>query len=51
VEIEGDDGARARAALNELCEFTLPPVPEGSYKLLLRLPGAEVQIPELDLRA
>jgi len=52
VEIEGAgaDPARAEAALNELCEFSLPPVPEGSYNLLLRLPGVEVQIPELDLR-
>jgi len=53
VEIEGagDDPARAEAPLNELCEFSLPPIPEGSYNLLLRLPGAEVQIPQLDLRA
>ena len=53
VEIEGvgADAARLEAALNESCEFSLPPVPEGGYNLLLRLPGAEVQIPELDLRA
>jgi hypothetical protein len=53
VEIEGvgGDAARAEAALNELCEFSLPPVPEGSYNLLLRLPGADVQLPELDLKS
>ena len=53
VEIEGagETAARFEVALSELCEFSLPPVSDGSYKLLLRLPGAEVQIPELDLRA
>ncbi|HKG12942.1 MAG TPA: hypothetical protein VKB12_06370, partial [Pyrinomonadaceae bacterium] len=29
--------AAARASLNDLCEFTLPPVPEGVYALRLRL--------------
>ena len=53
MEIEGvgADAARFEAASNELCEFSLPPIPEGSYNLLLRLPVAEVQIPELDLRS
>ena len=46
----GADAARLEAALNESCEFSLPPIPEGSYTLLLHLPGAEVEIPELDLR-
>lgn len=41
----------ARTALNDLCEFALPPVPEGSYALHLRLGDMEVEIPELDLRA
>jgi len=50
VEIEGESGLAA-AALNELCEFTLPPVPSGSYTLRLRLQDAEVEIPQLELRA
>ena len=42
----------ARAALNDLCEFTLlPPVAGGTYTLRLRLDGTEVEIPELTLGA
>lgn len=44
-------GGETRAALNELCEFTLPPVPEGSYALRLRMNDTEVEIPDLNLRA
>lgn len=52
VEVAPASGpAAARAALNDLCEFTLPPVPEGVYTLRLRVDGAEVEIPELSLRA
>ena len=43
--------ATARASLNDLCEFTLPPVPEGVYALRLRLNDTEIEIPELSLRA
>lgn len=43
--------AAARASLNDLCEFTLPPVPEGVYALRLRLNDTEIEIPELSLRA
>ncbi len=50
VEIEGA-GELAQAELNELCEFTLPPVAAGSYTLRLRLRDAEVEIPQLELRA
>jgi hypothetical protein len=50
VEIEGESGL-AVAALNELCEFTLPPLPPGSYTLRLLLRDAEVEIPQLELRA
>lgn len=50
VELAGAAGA-ARAELNEQCEFTLPPVPEGSYNFRLLLPDAEVEIPDLELRA
>ena len=53
VELVDAEGATAaRATLNELCEFTLlPPTPDGTYALRLRLDGAEVEIPELSLRA
>lgn len=43
--------AAARASLNDLCEFTLPPVPEGVYALRLRLNETEIEIPELSLKA
>ena len=46
--LEGAEGA-AQATLNDLCEFTLPVVPSGSYTLLLRLPEAEVEVPGLEL--
>jgi hypothetical protein len=49
VEIEGES-ERAAVALNELCEFTLPPLPAGSYTLRLQLANVEVQIPQLELR-
>jgi hypothetical protein len=49
IEIEGE-GESAGADLNELCEFTLPPVSAGSYTLRLRLGNAEVEIPGLELR-
>ena len=41
----------ARTSLNDLCEFTLPPVPEGVYALRLRLNDTEIEIPELSLMA
>jgi hypothetical protein len=40
-----------QTALNDLCEFTLPPVPSGVYTLRLRLSGLEVEIPNLELNA
>jgi anti-sigma factor RsiW len=51
VVLVSADGKAIRAALNELCEFTLPPVPEGIYALQLRLEETEIEIPELSLRA
>jgi anti-sigma factor RsiW len=52
VEVLNAEGsAAARSTLNELCEFTLAPVAEGAYALRLRLDDAEVEIPELSLRA
>jgi hypothetical protein len=48
---EAGRDAVSSAALNDLCEFTLPPVPEGSYALRLRLNELEIEIPDLSLRA
>jgi anti-sigma factor RsiW len=50
VELAGTD-TKTAAELNELCEFTLPAVPSGSYTLRLRLSDVEVEIPELQLMA
>ncbi|HEY0407397.1 MAG TPA: hypothetical protein VGC89_16815 [Pyrinomonadaceae bacterium] len=52
VELEDNTASVAAAVeLNELCEFTLPAVASGSYKLRLRLNDVEVEIPELQLKA
>lgn len=53
VRLEGErtGSAAAQARLNELCEFTLPPVPPGSYTLRLRLTEMEIEIPEFELSA
>ncbi len=50
IELEGEAAVK-RAELNEQCEFTLTALPAGSYKLRLRLPDLEVEIPKLELRA
>jgi hypothetical protein len=39
----------AEAALNDLSEFTLPPVPAGDYKLILRLADIEVEVDKLQV--
>ena len=49
VEISGVSGS-AVASLNELCEFTLPPIPVGNYSLKVRMPDVEIEIPELELK-
>jgi hypothetical protein len=49
VEISGETGS-ASATLNELCEFTLPPMPVGNYSLRVKMPDIEIEIPELDLK-
>jgi hypothetical protein len=51
VHLESMAGKTAAAELNELCEFTLPPVAAGSYTLRLRLSNLEIEIPEFELRA
>ncbi|HSB12689.1 MAG TPA: hypothetical protein VLM38_24580 [Blastocatellia bacterium] len=43
--------AAVRVALNPMCEFELPAMAEGAYKLLLRLGDIEMEIPELNLGA
>lgn len=50
VRVEGAAGS-AETSLNELCEFTLPAVPVGSYSLIVRLQDVEIEIPELELKA
>lgn len=50
LESAGGEGA-ATAELNELCEFTLPQVPQGSYRLRLYLTDVEIEVPELEIRA
>jgi len=49
VEISGVAG-RSEAALNDICEFTLPPVPAGKYSLVVRMQDLQIEIPELDLK-
>jgi len=39
----------ARAALNELGEFRLPPLPAGSWRLTLELADRAIELPALDL--
>lgn len=48
--VAADGSTAARAALNDLCEFTLlPPVAGGAYTLRLRLEETEIEIPGLSL--
>jgi hypothetical protein len=51
IELEGRSGELAAADLNDLCEFILPPVPAGSYTVVLRLGNVEVEIPQLEVGA
>lgn len=44
--LQGATGT-SEAALNELSEFILPPVQEGTYKLLFHLTNADVEINEI----
>lgn len=48
VELQGIN-ITVKAVLSDLCEFTLDSVPEGTYALILRLPDAELRIPDLNL--
>lgn len=46
IELAGPQRT-VRAALNQLCEFLLPPVPSGTYRLVLYLPAAVVEVTSL----
>ena len=50
VRLQGETD-EAAVPLNDLCEFTLPPVPSGSYTLRVRFKDMEVEVPDLELRA
>jgi anti-sigma factor RsiW len=48
VELQGST-VTAKALLSDLCEFTLEPVPEGTYVLTVQLPDAQLKVPELQV--
>ncbi len=48
VTLEGAAGSIS-TRLNDECEFSLPLVPPGRYKLFLRLEDIEVEVPQLEL--
>jgi hypothetical protein len=50
IELEGE-GAQVSSPLNDLSEFTLPPVPTGSYTLRLRLMNMDIEVPGFNLGA
>lgn len=49
VEISSLAGT-SNATLNDVCEFTLPPIPPGNYSLTVRMLDREIEIPELELK-
>jgi hypothetical protein len=49
VEVSGP--VEAQASLSDECEFTLPAMPPGSYRLRLQLPDVEIEVPELEFTA
>lgn len=49
IAIEGE-GVAFSSPLSESCEFKLPVVSAGEYRLRLRLAGIEVEVPRLELR-
>ena len=49
IELSGATGS-VNTELNELCEFTFPPIPAGNYSLRVRMPDVEIEIPELELQ-
>ena len=49
IELSGATGT-VNTELNELCEFTFPPLSAGNYSLRVRMPDVEIEIPELELK-
>jgi anti-sigma factor RsiW len=49
VELAGATGSVV-AGLNDLCEFTLPPVSAGKYSLRVKTADVEIEVPELELK-
>jgi hypothetical protein len=49
VEISGAAG-KSEVTMNEVCEFSLPPVPAGKYSLIVKMHDLQIEIPELDLK-
>ena len=50
VEVDGPGGWK-EVALNETCEFTLPAVSSGNYRLLVRLSDIEIEVPGLEIKS
>jgi hypothetical protein len=48
VELQSPTGS-VHTVLNDLCEFTLPAVPPGSYRLTLRLANLEIEVAWLEV--
>jgi hypothetical protein len=49
VQISGVMGT-TEVTLNEVCEFTLPPIPAGKYSLTIKMLDRQIEIPELELK-
>jgi hypothetical protein len=49
VELAGAAGS-AVAVLNDLCEFSLPPVSPGKYSLRVKVADVEIEVSELELK-
>lgn len=49
VELSGATGT-VTTELNDLCEFSFPVIPVGTYSLRVRMPDVEIEIPELELK-
>ena len=49
IELSGATGT-VTTELNELCEFSFPAIPLGTYSLRVRMPDVEIEIPELELK-
>jgi anti-sigma factor RsiW len=50
IELRGPNGT-TQIPLNDLSEFILPPIPSGSYTIILRLNALNIEIDELEIGA